>query len=400
MKFGGADILKTLPNQVDVERLGLGMIFAGHPFGEGHVPPKLIMDLSGGPRLVVIQDLQRRIVVDVQEFVKCQRLGILPRPVLVGRIGAGELGFDEDQVTAGKMKHDVGLRARTLDGKLRLEPLTGGNQEFHRVKGVVGKADSPEIKERFDRAGVAGDGPCEPAQATGLLERTEDVPRHGIFGTFQPKPVRFVLERMTDDPSGQQVGRGNDVAANIGITVRGAVGGEVTANAMQGTRFPVSITGRRADDLPAAPHVAADPPRGLADADHGGIEVRRAVGQGNFLHARADHGLFLVKQATALFWSRRHAVWFAGLQGNFRMMDGRLWVPRRENAGRAVANLECGNSLPPWPLCGLCRKIAQGLPSRDCQSPNSRRQRFWGNTLLARCGSGVCFPREEMMISA
>ena len=65
-----------------MESLGLGMVFASHPFGKRHVPPKLIVDLGGRPCLAVVQDLEARIVVDFQEFVERQRLGILPRSSL------------------------------------------------------------------------------------------------------------------------------------------------------------------------------------------------------------------------------------------------------------------------------------------------------------------------------
>ena len=199
MKLGGAGLLKTFPDQVDVERLGLGMVFAGHPLGKRHVPPKLVVDLGGHACPAIVQDLKARIVIDFQEFVERQRLGILPRPSGVGRVGAGELGLDQDQVTAWKMEHDVGLRVGPLHRQVRLESLPGRNQEFHRVEGVFGEADSPEIEERFDRAGVAGDGPCKPAQATGFLEGPENVPRYGIFGTLQPKTVGLVLEGMMND---------------------------------------------------------------------------------------------------------------------------------------------------------------------------------------------------------
>ena len=86
--------------------------------------------------------------------------------------------------------------------------------------------------------------------------------------------------------------------------------------------FPFLVTGRGAEDVPAAPHETADPPRGLAEADDSGVQVFGAVGQRDFVRAFADHDGFL-------------ALWFFVLPLIFMLIIGN-WT----DSCRSVVNVD------------------------------------------------------------
>ena len=99
-----------------------------HPLREYHISPELVVDSGLAFGFFVIQNPQRRVPVDVEEFVEGQGLGVFAGTSFVNGVGTGEFGFDQDQVPAWQMQGDVGFGLRTLDGQMALETLAGGDQ--------------------------------------------------------------------------------------------------------------------------------------------------------------------------------------------------------------------------------------------------------------------------------
>ena len=142
-----------------------GSLCKGHPFREDHVPPKLIVNPAGTRGFGHVEDLQRRILVDLDQLSFGEGLWIVARAVRVKRVRARELRLDEDQISAGQVEGDIGVCEWLFYGEILFEPPAGLNQKVPGNDRIVIHSDAPEVEPRFFRDHEPSDHRAKPGLA-------------------------------------------------------------------------------------------------------------------------------------------------------------------------------------------------------------------------------------------
>ena len=114
-EFSRTVFFVPVSDEIQMVRFRLPVIVSGHPLREDDVSPQLVVDPIGGQRSTEVHDPHVGKLINGQQFVQGQRRGVFSWPSPVARVGARELGLDQDQVFPRQVQGNVRLREWPVD---------------------------------------------------------------------------------------------------------------------------------------------------------------------------------------------------------------------------------------------------------------------------------------------